>query len=81
MKSLKPIGDGKSVPSRAYDQILRYITEGNMIGDKLPAEMELAKQLGVSRTALREALQRLELEGIHFEAAQSGHRSVLAKKA
>ncbi|NLS45675.1 MAG: GntR family transcriptional regulator [Firmicutes bacterium] len=79
MSCLKPIGDGKSVPLRAYDQILKYITEDNMVGDKLPPETDLARQLCVSRTALREALQRLELEGYISRRRRVG-TVVLAKR-
>lgn len=63
MKRLEPIGSGQSIPSRAYQQILDYIADGDIVGGKLPPETTLATQLGVSRTALREALQRLESEG------------------
>lgn len=63
MKTLEPIGDGQSVPSRAYERIMEIIAEGDIVGGKLPPETALAQQLGVSRTALREALQRLESEG------------------
>jgi GntR family transcriptional regulator len=79
MTTLKPIGSGKSVPSRAYEQILQYITESDMIGDKLPPETVLAEQLGVSRTALREALQRLESEGYISRRRRVG-TIVLAKR-
>ena len=63
MKTLARIGDGQSVPSRAYERIMEFIAEGDIVGGKLPPETALAQQLGVSRTALREALQRLESEG------------------
>jgi GntR family transcriptional regulator, transcriptional repressor for pyruvate dehydrogenase complex len=38
-------------------------------GDKLPAERELASQLGVSRSSIRDAIRRLELMGL-VEARQ-----------
>lgn len=41
------------------------ILEGVLaIGEKLPAERELAKQFDVSRPSLREAIQRLESKGL-----------------
>jgi GntR family negative regulator for fad regulon and positive regulator of fabA len=45
-------------------RLVEAILEGHFpIGSNLPAERELAKQLGVTRPTLREALQRLARDG------------------
>lgn len=47
------------------EQLKLYIIENNMkSGDPFPTEYELVKELGISRTAVREALKRLEALGI-----------------
>lgn len=47
------------------NQIREKLADGQLKpGDKLPAERLLAKQLGVSRSAIREALRSLEIAGI-----------------
>lgn len=63
MQNIEPVGDGRSVPERAYEKLLRYIVEGKFTEGKLPPEMELSQQMGVSRTALRESLLKLESQG------------------
>ncbi len=55
--------------SRLYEQIVQQIEasvlNGNLKpGDQLPAERELAQQLGVSRTAVREAVKALREKGL-----------------
>lgn len=59
---------GTSEPRRLYqqiaDRIRHLIREGRFpVGGRLPAERDLAQQLGVSRPSLREALIALEIAG------------------
>lgn len=55
--------------SRLYEQIVQQIEESVLNGtlkpgDQLPAERELAQKLGVSRTAVREAVKTLREKGL-----------------
>lgn len=54
-------------------QIRNLITSGQLKpGDRLPPERKLAERLGVGRTHVREALQKLEFYGILKTLPQSG---------
>ena len=65
------------VKTRLYEeivkQIINRIKSGELKpGDKLPTERELASQLKVSRTAIREALRSLEVMGVIDSKVGSG---------
>jgi DNA-binding FadR family transcriptional regulator len=77
-------------PQRLYRQIAQQlrtlITAGEFgVGERLPAERDLAKQLGVSRPSVREALIALEVEAWVEVRTGSGvyvlDRSSLDKKS
>lgn len=56
---LKPITK-RLVPDDVFDQLLGEVVDGGLEpGDALPSERRLAELLGVSRPAVREALQRM----------------------
>lgn len=53
----------KSMQERAYFHLLRKMLSGELPAGTPLAEATLAKQLGISRTPLREAIRRLAAEG------------------
>ena len=59
-----PIKNTK-VYEQVIDQIKEMINEGTLKkGDKLPSERDLAQQLNVGRTSIREAIRALEVIGL-----------------
>jgi DNA-binding GntR family transcriptional regulator len=53
-----------SLGSQAYQELKRIILEGQVAPGRKLNEGELAKALGISRTPVREAINRLEKEGL-----------------
>ena len=57
--ALQPV-TRRSVPDEVFDQVLAEVVDGEIgAGESLPSERRLAEVLGVSRPAVREALQRM----------------------
>jgi len=55
----------QSVVDEIYDQIIQKIYNGYWgLGEKLPSEHQLCEMLGVSRTSIRSALQKLSVQKI-----------------
>lgn len=62
--ALQPIAR-QSIPDEIFSQLAAQVLTGDRTpGDTLPSERALAEALGVSRTAVREALGRLERSGL-----------------
>ena len=76
-KTSKPAASARI--SRAYEQLLQLIVYGRLPPGARIAEGPLAEMLGVSRTPVREAMQRLRQEGLLIEVGGgSGLRGRLA---
>lgn len=61
----------------SIEKVINYIKDAVeshklLPGDRLPSERKLVEQLGVSRTVVRQALQKLELYGVVKTMPQSG---------
>ena len=62
--SSKPKKNGISAREKTYDYLKTNILSGHFIPGERLAEEHLAEELGVSRTPVREALHKLEQEGL-----------------
>jgi len=64
--SSKADAQGRSIPRRefVYRMLRDAILDGRLVTGERMREVALAEQLGVSRTPIREALGRLETEGL-----------------
>lgn len=67
-----PAGRGRSRADRAYAELRRMITTAEVSPGERLAEVAIAEWLGVSRTPVREALQRLEREGLAQRGSRGG---------
>lgn len=61
-----------SLTEQAKHHIKQKIMSDAFIDGRIPAETDLAEQLGISRTTVRAALNRLESEGIIFRKQGAG---------
>ena len=62
-----------SLHVQLHNQLRRLIVSGRwQYGERIPTEMQLARHLDISRTTVRIALQRLEVEGMIKRAAGRG---------
>lgn len=62
---MKKLGNKKTLPELAVEQIITYINENNLQpGDQLPNEVDLMNKLKVGRGTIREAIKSLNSKGI-----------------
>ena len=59
-----PQKSNKSISDEVYRVLHEAIIEGNLKPNERLIEMQLAEALGVSRTPVREAIHRLEMDGL-----------------
>jgi DNA-binding FadR family transcriptional regulator len=72
---LQPV-QRRSVPDEVFDQLAAEVVGGDLEpGASLPSERRLSEVLGVSRPAVREALQRLATAGL-VDVRQGGSTTV-----
>src|SRR5438034_254449 len=68
---LRSLGKRQLLHEAVQEELKRYITENGMRpGDALPSEAELARQLGVGRNSVREAVKSLEALGQVLDQAR-----------
>ncbi len=65
MVSKEPIQPKQNLTQKVVAQLRQRIANGDLTpGDKLPTELKLVEEFGVSRTVVREAISGLKIDGL-----------------
>jgi DNA-binding GntR family transcriptional regulator len=72
MPNLAPLKDSPSLDKLAYEKIKEAILNFQFLPNQALVEGDLASQLGISKTPVRDALMRLEKEGLVTRIAYKG---------
>jgi DNA-binding GntR family transcriptional regulator len=72
LRPLRPPGDRSLLQDRAYDEIKNRIQGGDFPAGSFLSERQLAGELGMSKTPIRAALVRLDIEGFVAVSPQQG---------
>ena len=59
---------------QAYDELAKRIVSGKFTAGETLREEKISEEFGISRTPVREALQRLEAEGLVEQLPRRGYR-------
>jgi DNA-binding GntR family transcriptional regulator len=62
--TMKKIVQNESLSEKAFNLLKKLIISGELLPDEVLPEEKLAKDLGISRTPIREALMQLAMEGL-----------------
>jgi len=68
------VSDGKSASEHALDALRAAIASGEFSGGQRLTEQMLSERFGISRTPIRDALRRLEMEGLITASGKRGFR-------
>lgn len=72
-ESIPPVRRG-TLSDQAYDAISTMIEQRQLASGSVIVEQQIADRLGISRTPLRQALQRLEAEGVLVKSANRSYQ-------
>lgn len=71
--ALKPLADRKSAGQNIYELLRHAITSGDIASGSRIVESHIAAIMGVSRTPVREAIHKLEREGLLTREQRGGY--------
>jgi DNA-binding GntR family transcriptional regulator len=64
LKGIKPVGKPRSMGDTAYDTLKEAIIKGTLVQGQKLIETQLSGQMNVSRVPVREAMKKLERDGL-----------------